>query len=159
MKFKLLDATNLSTPLSCDPDLRSQKDPQHCPTVRLCASGCDAEGEEDIRATLWNENQDAWVADQFNNLFFDFAVSANLSTCSRVWIELGRYVPVGSVALVIDEVRFSQKTTFAPTPSPTVSPTKAKTTGPTLSLMRMTISIMMTRHKSMIRVIQMLMIT
>ena len=91
-------------------------------------SGCDAEGQKSIAATLWNENQQEWVADEFNDFYYGLSVTENLASCSRVWIELGRYLP-GSRALLIDEVRFSRKTAFAPTIVPTMSPTI--TTGPT----------------------------
>ncbi len=47
-------------------------------------------------------------------------------------MRLGHYLPL-SRALLIDDVNFSQKTTFAPTGSPTISPTKAEEIGPTLS--------------------------
>lgn len=91
-------------------------------------SGCDAEGQKSIAATLWNENQQEWVADEFNDFYYGLSMTENLASFSRVWIELGRYLP-GSRALLIDEVRFSRKTAFAPTIVPTMSPTI--TTGPT----------------------------
>ena len=123
-KIKLLNATDLSKPLACDPGERNIHAPNHCPTMRIEFHNCN-DGNADV--TLWNEKQSPWVPDDFNHYQYDFTVTSRQESCKNVQIQLGYYLPLNQ-AIVIYEIKLSEK---GFTKSPTVFPTKTYTNEPT----------------------------
>ena len=124
--------------------------------MRLRGRGCNT----DFHYNFENQKDAAWNVDAFNDFEYDIVVDENMgksgidnnlcayihyinieifttifpyniASCTSINVELGFYLHL-SRAMLIDDIMFSQKTTFAPTASPTFSPTKPLTTGPTL---------------------------
>jgi hypothetical protein len=126
-KMKLVDSTNPTTVLSCDPSLKNVWEEDKCPTVNLYAYNCVG---DDVQRDLWNKGQDPWTTSAFNTFQYDFTVDANLASCKDVRIGIGKWTHTGRSVLV-SEVKIGERTTKAPTKAPTFKPTELKTKYPT----------------------------
>ena len=76
--FKLVNSTETSTGLSCNPLIKNERDVQACPNVNIRGEKC-AGG--DLRYVYWNEKVDPWDANGFNAYESVYTVSADISTC------------------------------------------------------------------------------
>jgi len=125
-KFKLLNNTGLKAGVSCDTNARSGT--TQCPSITLHGSSC-------INGTsmylpfwsLWY-----WNAIDFNNFTADITVTPSMATCKNMRIHLARGLDSG-LAVVVDDVHITSKTTASPTPLPTSSPAFISSTVPTIS--------------------------
>eukprot|EP00554_Chaetoceros_debilis_P007442 CAMPEP_0194077066 /NCGR_PEP_ID=MMETSP0149-20130528/3732_1 /TAXON_ID=122233 /ORGANISM="Chaetoceros debilis, Strain MM31A-1" /LENGTH=4275 /DNA_ID=CAMNT_0038757959 /DNA_START=113 /DNA_END=12940 /DNA_ORIENTATION=+ len=126
-KFQLLNAADPTETLSCDPSEDSSSSADLCPVLYFEGELCDG---DNFNVRLENQQQVPWDTTDFNVFQYDIFVDANIASCKKLQLEVGRYVHVDRI-LVVDDIMITQKTTFAPTANPTFSPTKPLTTGPT----------------------------
>ncbi len=90
--------------------------------------GCTVGVNNWVEYRLFNEHvfngELGWIADEFNPYYHDFTVDANLASCSKLSVGLGRETPPG-LSILIDEINFGHLSTLSPTASPTFHPTTA----------------------------------
>lgn len=78
-KFKLVNPSDLTTGLGCDPTSRSVTDENHCPIVTIKGEQCDGNS---LEYKFWNDiDFFQWDPDGFNNFQKDFTVNAELASC------------------------------------------------------------------------------
>jgi hypothetical protein len=115
--MKLVDSTNPTTVLSCDPSLKNVWEENKCPTVNLYAYNCDG---DDVQRDLY-----AWTTSAFNTFQYDFTVDANLASCKDLRIGIDKWTHTGRSVLV-SEVKIGERTTKAPTKAPHIQTHRAQ---------------------------------
>ena len=111
-QFRLLDNTDLSKGMDCDPEQTNVWSPGHCPTIRLYGHLCDG-GNEDLM--FKNEMVEfQWNKDGFNAFQANFTVTENWASCQKTHIHMGRFneghhAPEGR-DLVMDNIQFVRRT-------------------------------------------------
>jgi len=128
-QFQLLNKDDLTETLSCNPSQTNVGAADVCPYLYLHGSGCAGGTSKEIYI-LNDIDFFEWDKDSFNNFEAEIIITEDFSTCKSIQLQVGRVFSTTS-ALLIDNVEITQKTTFAPTPSPTFYPTVPKTDAPT----------------------------
>ena len=78
-KFKLINATDLTSGVECTPSLVNVYDPKHCPTITIRGTECGGTNQEYV---FWNDiDQFQWDPNDFNDYEKVFPVGADLALC------------------------------------------------------------------------------
>ena len=79
-QFQLLNATDLTLGVVCDPTILTVSRPTHCPTVTIRGTGCDG---GDYERLFWNDIDYSftWDPNGFNDFKRVFTISTQLASC------------------------------------------------------------------------------